>query len=713
MVNQCYILQENLGEDSVCELWRASSIYSATQFLLRFIKTGMGFEAGLDEFRKLAMDSYSITAPAIMDFVEIERWGERSFIGAEFGGQRHLLAYYGASPQIRLEHACRFVIELGQGLDAFHKRGIVYGCLNAENVLVTCQAGIVDTIRIQKPGYLPFLRYLAETDARSIFENWAYVAPEIKSGSKGDRRSDIYSLAVHLFRFIVGKLPYSTAKRAKTGSVSLSYVSKALSRRGVPLSVSRVVLKALRKDPRQRPSEVLELIAELRAFMDERRRDILARGEVDPVAELLVLNLGKDRVDATQAIKSLDTADYFRSLSQAWMAPSTPGPILLFPVEDFESPTEVDRMEAAEAEGDEDDGRRNLDSYIEEAVRSLKGETASRRPNAPIPESPAPTILSTRGKAAAGHEDGLRPPPIAEGGDAGVPGAGKGFDTENGPVAGKAGSAATSTEAPAVGKATRQPPRFMTPEPPRAAPITVGAFASDPAPRRRKKSDLIQENVDAGGVSWRPYAALLETVVAGMEGAFTHAFKGTGAFRFIQEPPPGPGAVAFARIFARFRARGLVADLGTVRAGADATDLLRLLRSSLAEGLSYESPQARAVLAKRLRLIDRAGAFSAAPLGALLLGSDGEEPDPDWTESTEGAMRSALVLASLGRRRRPLVLTMRGCEAVGPSAHAILVELARLAPIASFCCFAFYKPAPVPSWHVLSRLGMPVPPRNQ
>jgi hypothetical protein len=42
---------------------------------------------------------------------------------------------------------------------------------------------------------------------------------------------------------------------------------------------------------------------------------------------------------------------------------------------------------------------------------------------------------------------------------------------------------------------------------------------------------------------------------------------------------------------------------------------------------------------------------------------------------------------------------------MGRSAHDVLVELARLAPIASFCCFAFYKPAPVPEWHVLSRLA--------
>jgi hypothetical protein len=190
-----------------------------------------------------------------------------------------------------------------------------------------------------------------------------------------------------------------------------------------------------------------------------------------------------------------------------------------------------------------------------------------------------------------------------------------------------------------------------------------------------------------------------------MESAFSRAFKGIGAFRFIQEPPPGPEVVAFARVFARFRAKGLVVDLGVLPPGADSTDLLRALRGSIALGLGYEPPQARAALARRLGKVDDIGAFSGPPLGALLFGADGSEPDPDWIETTEGAMRLALTLAALGRRRRPLVLTLRGAEAMGRSAHDVLVELARLAPIASFCCFAFYKPAPVPEWHVLSRLA--------
>jgi serine/threonine protein kinase len=636
IINQCYILQERLGEDSFCELWRATSIYAANQFLLRFFKELPGIEEPLEEFRRLALKSYTIASPAVMDFVELERLDGRSFIASEYDGQRNLRAILEGGKRFRLEYALRFVIELGQGLDAFHSHGIVFRCLNAENVLVTESGGLVESIRVQKPGYAPFLSLVGEGDRRTLMENFAYVAPEAKTGGAVDRRSDIYSLGIHLFRFITGRLGQGE-KRARSGSISPGHVAAAFARRGVPEGLTLATLKAIRRNPRQRYNEALELIAELRNIMDERRRELMRRGEVDPIAELATLNLGKDRVDATQAVKSLDTADYFRAISEAPIE----GPKLpcgLFPVEDFADPAEVSRIEETEAESEEDDPRLSPEDYLERAARRVAGEAASRRPEG------ATTVVPPRPALAGVLASGVA-----------------------------------------------------------ARPATALAFASDPPSRRKRKVEA--PSMDSGGVTWRRDAAPVQKVVEGMESAFSRAFRGTGAFRFIQEPPAGPEAVAFARIFARFRAKGLVADLGSLAKGADATDFLRALRKALAQGLEAETPAVRALLAKRVAATDVDGALGGSPLGALLFGADREEPDPETFESTAGAMHVALGLAALGRRRRPLVITLRGGEQIGPSAHAILVELARLAPTAPVCVFVFYKPGQVPAWHVLSRLS--------
>ncbi|HRY54424.1 MAG TPA: protein kinase [Spirochaetia bacterium] len=641
VVNQCYILQERVGEDSFFELWSATAIYSATTFLLRFLKQSRGLEEAVEAFRELALRSYTVAAPSVLDLVEVERLEGRTFVSSEYGGHLSLLSFLATKPSFKLEHACRFAIELGQGLDAFHKQGISYGCLNAENVLVLRSGCRIEEIRVQKPGYLPFLALLPEEPA-AVLENYGYMAPELKAGEEPSPRGDIYSVGVQLFRFIVGRLPYGP-KRARLGAPSPAHVARSLARRGVPPELSLSIVRALRRKPASRQGDMIAFIAELRAFVDARRLELLRQGQVDPVAELERLNVGKQRVDATQAVRSLDTADYFRAISEAPSAAPAAETSMSFPVEDFADPAEVARLEEREAEEGEDDEATSSEAYVERAAAEVAREGASRRLGA--------------------HPDG--------GAAAGA-----------GPRAPRAAAAAAPEEEPSVGE------------------LYSGGTA-------RRRDPLVRElgALDAAGVAWRRDAAKAASIVEGIESAFARSRRGTGSFRFIQEPPPGPAAACFARAFAQLREEGLVLDLGAFAAGSDATDLLRALRASIAKALAADSPRSRAVLARRLLSLDAEGALLAGPLGSLLAGKDAEEPDPDYVESGEGARRAALALASLGRRRRPLVLTLRGGEGLGRSAHEILIELARLAPIASFCAFVFYRPAPVPPWHVLARLG--------
>ena len=566
VVNQCYILQERLWEDSFCELWRATSIYSATRFLLRFFKERPEIETRSKDFRSLAMDCYSIAAPAVLDFVEVERFEGRSFIASEYSGEMSLLTSLKAHPTTLLEHACRFIIELGQGLDAFNKRGIIYRSLNAENVLVTRTGDLIETIRIQKPGYFPLLPLLMENETRALMENYGYMSPEAKEGKVLDRRSDIYSLGIHFFRFIVGRLPYAGAKRARYGSVNLSYVARSFERRDVPKPVTRIVLKALRKDPNQRYGGALELIAELRAFMDERRRELLAQGEVDPLAELSTLNLGRERLDATQAVKSLETADYFRAMSEAYISPSADKPLRLFPVQDFVNPEEVEKFETLESEGEEDDGRPSSESFIEEAEGVVAKETFSQRRNAiprsiektPIIKIPSEPMVEAVPEAAPPIpiETKLRPETKKTAESPGQPSfAEEGFKLDLAPYI---PVDAVDAEAPASLE-----PAWTTDltqvkgidegfEPEAAIDIspelaleaedasTVGAFASDEAPLRKRKRKAEKAKVDAGGIAWRQDAASPQVVAEGMESAFFAFLQRYGSLSLHPRAAPWP-----------------------------------------------------------------------------------------------------------------------------------------------------------------------------
>jgi len=654
VVNECYILQERIGRDGFCELWRATAIYTAAQLLLRFLEDRPKLRGLQEDFRAAALRCYRIADPAVADFVEIERFGDRLFIASEYSGELPLSLALGPDSRFSLEHICRFIMEMARGLDAFHGQGISYGCLDPQNILLKREGGVVRGIRVQKPGYMAVLDALDPTDTEVVLSTYGYLAPEVKAGGKADERSDVYCLGVHLVRLLTGDLPLPRdVRKVRERSVSLEYIANALVRRSVPAPVVRVALRALRRDPGKRYPACVDFMTELRVFMDERRQESIRSGRVDPLAELEALNRGFARHgDAAQAVRTLDTADYFRALSEAPEEAERPRVDEGYPVVDFADPEEVRRVEAREIEGVEDDGKVSIDELLERSRRAVSQEKGSRRPSRAAVEAPT-----------------APPAPRAKP---------------------ESHSRAVPEKAPAGRLPASEASEEVVPELPAAAG---------------------RPDADSEGVRWNHVTVLPERVAGEMYDAFRGAFHGRGTFRFIQEPREGSLAGVFAELFSRFRYEGFFVDAGLLKprsestARMDVTDFLRATRASVARALLGEPPGSVRYLRRRVAAADTIGAFHAPPLDRVLFGKAGEEPDPDIVETPEGLRSIVGSLLALGRRSRPLVFVFRGGEWVDRALHDLLIRIARESSETPVCGFIFYESANVEPWHVLSRIG--------
>jgi len=122
IVNKCYILQEEVGHDSFSDIWRATAMFSATQFLLWFLDTKRVPKEGIEAFRRVGISQYNIQHPALIDIVEIERFEDTVFIASEYGGKRCLRDILQKGVTFPIEHVCRFIVEIAEGLDAFHRK---------------------------------------------------------------------------------------------------------------------------------------------------------------------------------------------------------------------------------------------------------------------------------------------------------------------------------------------------------------------------------------------------------------------------------------------------------------------------------------------------------------------------------------------------------------------------------------------------------------
>ena len=169
----------------------------------------------------------------------------------------------------------RLAEAVADGLSAVHARDIIHRDLNPRNLFLCEQAAdttlqnlkIIDfgIARIpQPPGTPPFTQYAV------LSGTVAYASPEQCQNQPIDHRSDIYSLGVVLYEMVTGQRPFTglTPTEVAVRQIKDEPVSPRLLVPDLPAGVETAILRALAKDPHQRPQTIEEFAADLRPYRD-------------------------------------------------------------------------------------------------------------------------------------------------------------------------------------------------------------------------------------------------------------------------------------------------------------------------------------------------------------------------------------------------------------------------------------------------------------
>ena len=104
-----------------------------------------------------------------------------------------------------------------------------------------------------------------------------YFSPEHARGGFTDAKSDLYSLGVVMYEMLTGKVPFDadTPVSVALKQVQEEPVDPITYNKDIPISVNRIILKAMQKDPNLRYQNATEMLKDLSMALKRPNEDFV------------------------------------------------------------------------------------------------------------------------------------------------------------------------------------------------------------------------------------------------------------------------------------------------------------------------------------------------------------------------------------------------------------------------------------------------------
>ena len=271
-------------------VYKAKDTRLGRNVALKFLPDDISHDPqAVERFRREARSASALNHPNICTIYDIGETGDRPFIAMELL-EGNTLKHRISSKPFEVSELLEIGIQIANGLDAAHAKGIVHRDIKPANIFLVerGQAKILD-FGLAKLTTTP--QVAADTmDAAPLDQGTqvspddqltspgssmgtvAYMSPEQARGEALDARSDLFSLGVVLYEMATGSVPFpgSTAAVIFDGILRTSpKPAKELNPR-LPVAFDNILSKALEKDADLR----CQTAAELRADLKRLKRDI-------------------------------------------------------------------------------------------------------------------------------------------------------------------------------------------------------------------------------------------------------------------------------------------------------------------------------------------------------------------------------------------------------------------------------------------------------
>ena len=214
-----------------------------------------------------------------------------------------------------LNRAVHLIGQVGEALQAAHALGIIHRDLKPDNIMVARAADGTEQVKVVD---FDIARGPAEEEGPAVTRHGfvvgtpEYMSPEQLTGDPLDGRSDIYSMALVLFRMLTGRLPFE-------GSTAQEIMVQRLTREpatleeatGLPFpeALEAAVARGLRRRADERPADARTFASEVRQSLTGSHAVPDPAVAASPTATRAGTSQGSSQIPPTRIPSSRDRTD--------------------------------------------------------------------------------------------------------------------------------------------------------------------------------------------------------------------------------------------------------------------------------------------------------------------------------------------------------------------------------------------------------------------
>lgn len=266
-----FIIREEVGQGGMGIVYRADQISFARPAAVKILSEKHATKfSSIADFLREARQAALLNHPSIVQAYAVGNVGNIYYFAMEYVDGETTKERLDRDKIISPHDAACIVREVASALDyTWEVFQMIHCDIKPDNIMVNS----IGETKLMDLGLAVHADYSYDPDNDEVLGTVQYISPEQLTGKPLDLRSDIYSLGATFYHYVTGQIPFDAETKREMGAKRLKNdpVPPHKINNDVPIDISNIIMKMMKRNPIERYHSGEELIEELKPYKKRKR----------------------------------------------------------------------------------------------------------------------------------------------------------------------------------------------------------------------------------------------------------------------------------------------------------------------------------------------------------------------------------------------------------------------------------------------------------